>query len=230
MARKQLYLAGDMAAANTPQVSLVSGKFRFNKILVVKAKIDNSWRIIISVDEDTRSIWFEFTNNPKKFEGTVKPIEAKHNGTFSCAAQQVIKTYSWVKDSFELPEKEQRRFSAVELKRGKEWRIDLIPAFENSVKRTEAKKKIKKNKFGIYRYIYSETGEIVYIGRGDILQRFNEDSRSNWIFDEVQYSYVDNENEREKFESYWIDQFKKYNSNKYPKYNKIGGKRKSKLK
>jgi len=50
-----------------------------------------------------------------------------------------------------------------------------------------------------------------------------EKARNNWIFDLIEFSYIEDAKQRESVESYWINQFKLHNNDKRPKYNKQDG-------
>jgi hypothetical protein len=228
MARVQI-LMGDVAPAEYPQVTFSGDKLRLNRKLVDEAGIDENWYVIVFVDDDTHTIWLTFEKDKNKLKGGVKLI--KVNGGLSFGINVLIAKFSWIKKVVDSEIKAHKRFKAEKLKKGKEWRLDLIPNFEHSVKRTDDfKKKNLRNKFGVYRYIDSSNNTIVYIGRGNILDRLTKErSRKEWVFDLIQFSYIEDEKQRELVESYWINQFKSYNNNKRPKYNKQDGSKLLKL-
>jgi hypothetical protein len=75
---------------------------------------------------------------------------------------------------------------------------------------------------GIYRYL-RESGETVYIGRGEIRKRLSQPERQEWDFDRVEYSVVADPDQQVRWEDYWITRFKEANKGKLPIYNKISG-------
>jgi hypothetical protein len=223
MARERLYLADNIAAQDTPCVTFIPGKFRFNTKFVSTAKIDSTWKVHIEIDAEKHQIWFVFTNKPKEFSGALQLVKEEEPKTsLTASAVKVVTMFDWVKKAF-TQDLKNRRFTPVQSRNKNEWYISLIPSFENSVKREMAKKKINNGEFGIYRYIDSRNNEIVYIGIGDIMKRFNSPLRRLWEFDIIEYSYVSNKKQRESAEKFWIDYFKKHNRNQRPKYNRQDG-------
>jgi len=81
--------------------------------------------------------------------------------------------------------------------------------------------KIPSDAKGIYRYWDKDV--VVYIGKGNIKDRFREVGRSDWKFDTIEYSIINDENEQYEWESYWLEKFKEENSERLPYYNKIAG-------
>jgi len=130
-------LMGDTAAAEYPQVTFSGDKLRLNKKLVSEAEIDENWYVIVDVDDDTHTIWLTFEKD--KLKGDVKLI--KVNGGLSFGINVLISKFTWVKKIVDSEIKAHKRFKADKLKKGKEWRVDLIPNFENSVKRNDDFKK-----------------------------------------------------------------------------------------
>ena len=100
------------------------------------------------------------------------------------------------------------------------WIIQLHPAFE--LIDTKEGNNINPEISGIYRYKNS-SDEIVYIGRGKIKSRLKSDERKDWDFSTIEYSVVENEEDREKWEAYWIIRFKEENGGRLPYYNNVSG-------
>jgi hypothetical protein len=98
--------------------------------------------------------------------------------------------------------------------------IQLCPAFEERRARESAD--IPSDVRGIYRYL-RESGEVVYIGRGEIKKRLSQPERHDWDFDRVEYSIVSDPDQQVKWEDYWITRFKESNKGRLPIYNKIAG-------
>ena len=113
----------------------------------------------------------------------------------------------------------ERRFYNPEKRTGM-WVIQLCPAFE--VRKARETEKIPSNSTGIYRYL-TETGDIVYIGRGEINARLKSPDRKDWYFDYIEYSEINDPDMQVHWETYWIDKFKEQNNGKLPTYNKLSG-------
>lgn len=95
----------------------------------------------------------------------------------------------------------------------------MCPAFEYTASSESDLKDLK----GIYRYKRSD-GEIVYIGRGEILSRLNSLDRKEWDFDIIEYSIIEDSTEQSKWESYWLEKFKEQEG-RLPFYNSVDGRR-----
>lgn len=99
------------------------------------------------------------------------------------------------------------------------WVIELRPAFENTLQGVRGE--IGPRESGIYRYLLD--GHVVYIGRGTLSERFLSKDRSEWQFDAIEYSVINNRESEILWESYWLSRFKEIN-HRWPVYNRIGGK------
>jgi hypothetical protein len=80
--------------------------------------------------------------------------------------------------------------------------------------------KVPDDATGIYRYLFN--GDIVYIGRGAIRSRLASNERSDWMFDKVEFSPLENQAEQERWESEWLEEYRSLNGF-LPMYNRIGG-------
>jgi hypothetical protein len=100
------------------------------------------------------------------------------------------------------------------------WAIELCPSFELRNARESAN--IPADAAGIYRYI-RESGEIVYIGRGPVRNRLNSYGRTDWDFDVIEYSIVQDPDQQVRWEAFWIDKFKDMNGGRLPFYNRVAG-------
>jgi hypothetical protein len=119
---------------------------------------------------------------------------------------------------------QQRRFQIFKDLVEDMFYFKVIPNFERRSKPNELSETNK----GIYRYI-NQNNEIIYIGIGGIKSRFESDERKTWINEvkEIEYSVIDDKDEREKYENIYLKLFK----NQYgtlPRYNKNSGKNYSK--
>ena len=99
--------------------------------------------------------------------------------------------------------------------------ISIRPAFEVTSLRANASQ-IPDDLTGIYRYLLN--GEVVYIGRGVIRSRLASPERSDWTFDKVEFSPIEDQVEQEQWESEWLEEYRSANGF-LPMYNRIGGRR-----
>lgn len=98
------------------------------------------------------------------------------------------------------------------------WVIELRPVFETRYAGRKAE--IAANVSGIYRYVFGD--DIVYIGRGRLLERLSSADRRDWEFDRIEYSILNNSEAEVRWESYWLDSFRSI-FGRLPLYNRIAG-------
>lgn len=204
-------------------ISISYDHISFNSMFTKQAQIDSNHRVTIYIDQEELKMGFEFhtENKPNSFALTKASSDKKgekRTGLF-CAAQGVINKYPWIKAITKFQSAIDRRFYNPEFRSGK-WAIQLCPAFE--VRKARETEKIPSNTTGIYRYL-TETGEIVYIGRGAINARLKSPDRNDWHFDYVEYSEIEDPDKQVHWETYWIDKYKEQNNGKFPIYNKVSG-------
>ncbi len=120
----------------------------------------------------------------------------------------------------ELKDGRARQYSPVKHPDGK-WVISIRPSFEVGIPRSNASQ-VPGDVTGIYRYLLN--GEIVYIGRGAIRSRMASTERTDWEFDIVEFSPVEDQGEQERWENEWLEDYRSVNGY-LPMYNRIGGKR-----
>lgn len=96
------------------------------------------------------------------------------------------------------------------------WSINLAPCFE----REFASPSDVGTSSGIYRYKLGD--EIVYVGRGNLRERFAAPDRRSWTFDRIEFSILNDDVAERKWEAFWIDDFKS-RTGRLPVYNRIGG-------
>ncbi len=82
-----------------------------------------------------------------------------------------------------------------------------MPSFEFSVLR-EKSGLIELEARGIYRYRNTH-GDIVYIGKGAIRNRFGLPERADWEFANIDYSPVSNEEDQFSWEAFWLDRYRR---------------------
>jgi hypothetical protein len=100
-----------------------------------------------------------------------------------------------------------------------------MPSFETRVNRSDATR-INFGDKGIYRYL--KNTQIVYIGKGNVRDRLNEQQREDWDFDIIEYSIIEKQDEQFEWENYWIEKYKEENEGFLPTYNLISGNKKGK--
>jgi len=99
------------------------------------------------------------------------------------------------------------------------FKIYLRPMFENR-SLWESRNLIKPG-IGIYRYLDS-TDSVVYIGKGNVRDRANAQTRSDWGITEIQYSILKADEECFKWEAFYLEEFVKATGS-LPAFNRIKG-------
>jgi hypothetical protein len=195
-----------------PSVTVSLNRFSFNAVMKKLAELDKHSHVAFYVDDENRRIAFEF-KQASNDEDDYQIIKIKSQTL--CSSREIFKK-QWVSKVTEL--KGQNVFAAKQ--EGKKWIITLCPAFENQIKREDVKS-IPTNAFGIYRYL--DTGRIVYIGKGNIKDRYNSPERGKWKFDLIEYSIIKDDKKALEWENYWIEKYKDENKEQLPTYNLISG-------
>ena len=197
------------------KISLRTTQIGFNAKFVQEAKLQSFGRVNIYVDEENFRLGFKF-HNSMDINSLALYSDNPSNNTKATSINQ-IKKYGFVKKIIEFKNLLEKQFEVKRDIQNKDfWIAQLCPAFEH----TASSKSDLKNLKGIYQY-KRETGEIVYIGKGNILTRLNSPERESWEFDIIEYSIIDNHEEQSKWESYWLDKFAE-KEGRLPIFNKIG--------
>jgi hypothetical protein len=221
MALKRFVSNGNLSTELKDFISISGNHLWFSSAFSRNAKISSSHHVFIYIDDEKYQIHFEFST--KNIEGALKLTRHhKNSESYHCSSVALLKKYSWIKAIAAIKEAKNRQFKPK--RDGKRWVIELTPSFDENCKRSEASK-IPSAVSGIYRYINTIQNEVVYIGKGEIKKRLNEPSRSDWIFDRVEYSIVKDLNEQSRWESHWLYKFQE-SFNRLPVYNMINGKKK----
>ena len=197
-----------------PIVTLVNQSVRFNQGAARKISGDRFTRVSIFIDDENRRIGFRFFDRDE--QNTYKLMKSK-GGSFAVRIKKLTKQYPWIGAAMEASI-EERRF---ELNADDNiYFIQLMPAFEKSVSSVES---IPNKARGIYRLL-DLSGMIMYIGRGCIVDRVGEHMSKDWgkSISKIEYSEIDDEKDRIRWETYLLDRFKKEHG-KLPKHNAIGG-------
>ncbi len=205
-------------------ISLRTEHIGFNKVFTILAKLAPDMRVTIYPNDDTRQIGFYFCKGHSEDSMGLMPQSSSktrdEQSSYSCTLG-ALRVIPWVKGIIDIPSVKHRRFVPIlqDTEFGKLWIITLRPAFE--IKKSRESDKIATTDKGIYRY--SRAGEVVYIGRGNIRDRRDSESRKQWEFDQIEYSVISDPDEQVKWEDYYLEEFKKEHSGGLPLYNKISG-------
>lgn len=219
MAYEKVTFKSQLKTDNPSFISITKSHIRFSSIFVKIAKIGPDFKVIIHKDNQEHKLKFEFTKNI--FEDCLTLTQPKNKTNLQISAVKLYNEINWLR-SFANNDGKERRIIPTKLT-GLNWEISLRPSFENFISRVDLSKKVLKIK-GIYRY-KNYSGDIIYIGKGDVRLRFQEPQRKLWDFDLIEYSEIKDENDQLKWESYWIEEFKKRNNGKLPKHNEIKGRK-----
>ena len=206
--------------SSEPSISINDGRFQYGSMISKVANLADKNFVIYHVDEVNRIIGFEFLKDTDDIDAYTLSSSSGKKNSHRSAAQELINSYSWVDAVAKLSDNDAKSFKAIY--NSGLWKIRFRPSFEEEVKIHDAED-IDRSATGIYRYLKSNSNEIVYIGKGNIYNRLKEKSRRDWIFDKVQYSEVADEDDQFQWEHYWINQFKRNNKGKLPVYNRQSG-------
>jgi len=166
-----------------PFISISDDRISFSASFVRMYDIDTHHRVTINADKKNLRLGFEFHVEKKSHSLALTPSgksKSSKVGLF-CSSHGAIKKFEWVRGVTKLHSKDRRFFPKKE---GNLWVITLCPTFESSYARES--ENIPHDAKGIYRYS-RENGEIVYIGRGNILDRLRSPERKDWDFDMIEY-------------------------------------------
>ena len=204
--------------SNTPQVSIRQGRFHYNATFGRLADFEKKKSVIYYVDSKTREIGFDFIGLSD--DADAYTLENRGGiGKCRSAAHELIKRNNWIRSVATSKKGSPKSFDAK--KSGKLWVIRLCPAFEYSAPKNDLFS-IPSEATGIYRYI-NKSGAVVYIGKGEVRKRAQEPERSEWNFETIEYSIVEDESEQFEWEAFWIDQYLEANDGELPAYNRQAG-------
>ena len=203
-------------AAKEPLVTVAPGQFRFSAVAAKMAGLESAHWVRISTDESEHLIGFEFLDDPIQPEDANK-LRSTSGSSRLCVAKGLINNTPWIK----AVAAQRRKFKLFQYPRDQKiWVIRLAPWFELSV--------LPENigsigtGAGIYRYRDAE-GEVVYIGKGLIVDRYREPARRMWDIARIEYSLVPEEDEQYKWEKFHLDDFAKEHGGRRPRLNRISG-------
>lgn len=202
--------------ADEPVISIGDNRFQYSAIFSKLAQLDKFTYVEYFINEEHRKIGFKFFKDSNSRD--CYALGRKGNN-YRSAAAEIIKRCSWVAKVANSNCAEDRKYIANNI-HGM-WVIQLSPSFETRVSREDAPKSLP-NDSGIYRYL-NENGEVVYIGKGNIKNRYMERERAQWLFKWIEYSIITIEDEQYEWESYWLERFKELSGGYLPYYNKVSG-------
>tara|TARA_B100002052_G_C15835211_1_gene577396 strand:+ start:344 stop:1009 length:666 start_codon:yes stop_codon:yes gene_type:complete len=173
-------------------------------------------RVMIGYDTDDRfTFYFKFVseNNPEAYK-----LHGKHNNRWiNC--RSFISENTVLRDIVKMDSKDPMHYEIHKDKFTNTYYFQVIPSFEKTCIPIELPKDIN----GIYRYKNTDD-EIIYIGQGNIKQRYLSPERRDWDILLVEYSQVEDLTKREIYESIYLDKFEKEHGKK-PLYNLQAGKK-----
>jgi len=218
MAWERVVLEDQFCRDGKPFIAISRSRVSYSASFARLADIDEYYRVSISADPETYRLGFFFHKDERLDSLALTPDHKctnKKTGLFS-SSHSLVSRYKWINRVTQLTPKE-RRFSPQ--KSGNSWILNLCPTFEHKFNRFSSE--IPKEINGVYRYMLSN-GEVVYIGRGNIYKRLKCDERSNWVFDLVEYTILNDKALQILWESYYINRYFSQNG-VLPAYNKICG-------
>ena len=197
-------------------MTVAPGQFRFSAVAAKTADLKSAHWVRISTDERERLIGFEFLNDPIQPEDANK-LSGTRGSSRLCRAKGLINQTPWIK----AVAAKRRKFKLFQYPRDQKiWVIRLVPWFELSVP-PENIGSIGAGA-GIYRYRDSG-GEVVYIGKGRIVDRFREPARRMWGIARIEYSLVPEEDKQYQCEKFHLEDFANEHDGRLPRFNMVSG-------
>ncbi len=201
-------------------VTVETKGFRFNVTAHNLMGLHNVHYMQVHVDSKERLIVFELMVGTKKQADCLK---LRTGGVLT--GKGLVSENDWIKEvarqDVAYRKFEVRRYSDHEVQG---WSIQLMPAFEKSVVPSQIARLDSDGK-GIYRYRGGSNGnEVVYIGKGSIRDRFQQEpQRRGWGVSRIEYSIVNDDQTAYEWEAYWIRRFQDENNGRIPRFNQVGG-------
>lgn len=200
-------------SSDEPIITIFGSRFSYNSVFSKIAELERKHFVTYFIDEENRKIGFEFKD--AEDQDNYKVIGTKQKGYNSQSTE--LFAMKWIQKISGI--KGMNRFKPI--REGNLFVITVMPVFENSIMR-EDYLKIPAAACGIYRYL--DQGQVVYIGKGNIRNRYNDLPRKEWQFDKIEYSLIENIDLQFEWECFWIERYKATNDNRLPVYNLISGK------
>lgn len=204
--------------------------FKFSVVARNLAQLKDILWMRVLTDEDDRLVVFVPVSGMEKRPGLLK-LGTSSKGHKSLTAKGLISQTPWIKAVASLKDLEARKFEMKkylgpippkpDIQSQPPWFIRLMPAFEEEVLPSEIDS-LGPGKKGIYRYLHE--GEVVYIGKGNIRDRYRtESNRKLWGVSRIEYSVIEDDQKAREWEAWWIDRFQEGNNGDLPRYNQIRG-------
>lgn len=201
-------------------VSLRRNAIAFNAHFIRANSLSDFPRATVYADAEQRRIGFTFHSDTSDRDSFAMTPDGGNKAGVSrvIQIQSVMAKNRWLRAASELKDGRARQYSPSKHPDGK-WVISIRPSFEVSILRANAGQ-VPDDVTGIYRYLFN--GDIVYIGRGSIRSRLASNDRSDWMFDKVEFSPLENQADQVRWESEWLEEYRSLNGF-LPLYNRIGG-------
>jgi hypothetical protein len=201
----------------TPLVTIRRTGVAFNAAFVRAASLEDKTRVSVHVDPESRRIGFKFLGDASDADSYALTKDGGGPGKGRLAQAATLLRLPWVAAVGRIDDRRLRRFKPTWSSAESMWVLSLCPAFGT---RASAGSEIPSDARGIYRYRRGD--EVVYIGHGQVRSRLNAPDRKEWDFETIEYSLVPNEEQQQRWETYWLDKFVEERG-KLPIYNRIGG-------
>jgi hypothetical protein len=175
-------------------VSIRRNAMAFNAHSIRSNNLSDVPRVTVFTDSEQREMGFLFHFDVSDRDSFAMTPDGggKAGVNRVIQVQSVMAKNRWLRAAFELKDGRARQYSPVKHPDGK-WVICIRPSFEVGIPRSNASQ-IPGDDTGIYRYLLN--GEIVYIGRGTIRSRMASRERTDWEFDMVEFSPVEDQGEQ----------------------------------
>jgi hypothetical protein len=208
------------AADGESLVSLRRNAIAFNAHFIRANNLTDSTRASVYVDVEQRKLGFAFHSDTSDRDSFAMIPDGGNKAGVSriIQVQSLMAKNRWLRAASELKDGRARQYSPSKYPDGK-WVISIRPSFEVSTLRDNSSQ-IPSDLTGIYRYLLD--GDVVYIGRGVIRSRLAANERSDWIFDKIEFSPIEDQSEQERWESEWLEEYRSAKGY-LPMYNRIGG-------
>ncbi len=199
------------------------GEIGLNASLISEAKAQDALyvEIYLSADHSKLAISFVRTRPGGSVPEHAYRLTLDSRGEKKTSGRVVtapsLKKNPQIKKIYSFEEAELRRFEPIYDPGEKRWIVYLRPNFEIVV---FDRFSIPKGVHGIYRYV--SVDQVVYIGRGNIRDRADIDSRKYWDYSTIEYSIVKDEQERIDLEGFYIEYHLRL-FGKLPLYNRVSG-------
>jgi len=214
---------GGVRPDRTPLVTIRNKCIAFNAQFVAQANLEQHTRVNFFVDPRHFQLAIRFHSNTQNADSLTITSDGgspgKRGKSRAVQTASLMTKYPWLREVGNSCSKNARRFEPTWDGAESRWVISVCPPFE---RRASTVSDIPVGARGIYRYRLND--DIVYIGKGVIRSRATSPERTNWVFDMIEYSLVDDESDRTKWETFWLDQFSGEHG-RLPIYNTVRGER-----